>query len=89
MDPAYTGPLQAGIRLPPKQNAPNSFESWDVRRTALPRSLLTTTLTFRPAAGNGSNGLLWDPRKDWAVIVRKDPRQPNLKPGEKRDGRAL
>ena len=30
-----------------------------IARTALPRSLLTTTLRCDPRCGNGPNGLLW------------------------------
>jgi hypothetical protein len=36
------------------KSAPNSFESWDARRTALPRSLLIETLRSEPCCGNGS-----------------------------------
>jgi hypothetical protein len=37
------------------ENVPDSKESWDARRTALPRSLLTNSLTASGLGGNGSN----------------------------------
>jgi hypothetical protein len=37
------------------ESAPDSFESWDARRTALPRSLLTTSLRPDLHCGNGSD----------------------------------
>ena len=45
----------------PTQNdksAPDSFESWDAYRTALPRSLLLNSLTFHVVYVNGTDGLL-------------------------------
>jgi hypothetical protein len=41
-----------------KRKRPRLIESWDARRTALPRSLLTNRVTIRAAQGNGTNGLL-------------------------------
>jgi hypothetical protein len=46
-------------RQPTNENAPDLVESWDVRRTALPRSLLTTSLSVGRWHVNGSKGLLW------------------------------
>jgi hypothetical protein len=41
-----------------KRKRPRLSESWDTRRTALPRSLLTTSLTAGMVRGNGSDGPL-------------------------------
>jgi len=42
-----------------KNESPGLIESWDARRTALPRKLLTTSLRSDLRRGNGSDGLLW------------------------------
>jgi len=41
------------------ENVPDSLSPWDVRRTALPRSLLNNRVTASVEHGNGSDGLLW------------------------------
>jgi hypothetical protein len=45
-----------GSKSRKNESAPTRLESRDARRTALPRSLLTTTLRFEHRRGNGTNG---------------------------------
>ncbi len=51
------------------ENAPRLIESWDARRTALPRSLLTNSLRFSARSGNGSEVL-------FTRLVRRSPKHP-------------
>jgi hypothetical protein len=39
-----------------------------IARTALPRSLLTTTLRCDPRCGNGPNGLLWKCADEQTIV---------------------
>jgi len=43
------------------ESVPDSFESWDARRPALPRSLLTASLRYELKCGNGSDVLRGTP----------------------------
>ncbi len=56
---------------PANENVPHSSESWDVRRTALPRSLLTTSLTLGQWHVYGSDGLLWKTKKQASQVRRE------------------
>ena len=61
-----------------KRKRPGLIESWDVRRTALPRSLLKNRVMVWVEHGNGSDGLLWK-------LVRAGP-QTDRKPGQAASG---
>src|SRR5579872_5786778 len=63
---------QAGpplAKAPHKRKRPRLIESWDARRTALPRSLLTNSLRFSARSGNGSEVL-------FTRLVRRSPKHP-------------
>jgi hypothetical protein len=47
------------LRRDKKRKRPRQIESWDARRTALPRSLFTITLRYDFRRGNSSDGPLW------------------------------
>jgi len=56
---------------PSKRKRPRLIESWDARRTALPRSLLTDSLTSLRERWNGPNGLLASHVGASAPLVRE------------------
>ena len=55
------------------QNVPDLVKSWDVCRTALPRSLLNIRVKAGPEPGNGTFGLLWKSKESWAKLINMGP----------------
>ena len=54
----FVSPTWAAEKVNRKTKRPRLIESWDARRTALPRSLLNNRLTLEAWGGNGPDGLL-------------------------------